>query len=319
MRRPTGVLPRGEVRLQPRRLHGRAARPTPVRAIAGDRFRRGTDGDLVQERFELPRVVPGTTGHTDRERRAVRRAGEDVELREVPPRLGVVVRPPRPGAEEDEARGVHRQGPFDRPEGSRGLREQVLQGARDPVAAVVLLQRVEVGGAREAEVRTEEVLCLLVRAYFHLSFRRAVGLLREVAPRDSRASSAAFPVVDRGGLHEVLQEEAGEADLLALPAVVLRPVPAVDTSSYLASALGQGGIPSQARLAGLTEELVDLALNGYPALDLSTVTDDEEFVCTPSRPVEFEVLVGKKLEPSIAASPGSALPQTGRLTPMRMS
>ena len=36
-------------------------------------------------------------------------------------------------------------------------------------------------------------------------------------------------------------------------------------------------------MAGLTEELVDLALNGYPALDLSTVTADEEFVCTPAQ------------------------------------
>ena len=83
------------------------------------------------------------------------------------------------------------------------------------------------------------------------------------------------------GLHEGLEKKAGEVDLLALPAVVLRPAPAVDTSSYLASALGQGGIPSQVRLAGPTEELVDLALNGYPALDWSTVTADEEFVCTP--------------------------------------
>src|SRR3990172_3357756 len=157
----------------------------------------------------------------------------------------------------------------------------MLEGARDPVAAVVLLQRVEVGDAGESEGCMEELEQAYRTPEAQMEVRPDEEAQDEVAPQDTWSSATPFPVVDRAGLHEGPQVETGEADLLALPAVVLRPVPPVDTSSYLASALGQGGIPSQARLAGLTEELVDLALNGYPALDLSTVTTDEEFVCTP--------------------------------------
>ncbi|OGS46325.1 MAG: hypothetical protein A3K66_06360 [Euryarchaeota archaeon RBG_16_67_27] len=45
-------------------------------------------------------------------------------------------------------------------------------------------------------------------------------------------------------------------------------------------------------MADLAVELVDLALNGYPALDLSTVTADEEFVCTPGNRAHDALLSG---------------------------
>ena len=73
---------------------------------------------------------------------------------------------------------------------------------------------------------------------------------------------------------------AGEADLLALPAVVLRPVPPVDAPAWMASARRHGGIPLQA-LEGLTDELDSLGLNVYPGLESSGITVHWEFVCTP--------------------------------------
>ena len=202
--------------------------------------------------------MPGAARHPDRERRAGFRPGEDVKLREVPPRLRVVVRPPRSGAVQHEARGVHRQDLLDRPEGFGGLREQVLQGTRDPVAAVVLLQRVEVREAGESEGRLEELEEAHRATEAQVEVRPDEEAQDEV-PRNPRKTLAPLPVVDRRGLDEVPQEEAGEADLIALPAVVLRPVPATDTPAWL----GQWGIPSQVLVADPTEELATLGLNGY--------------------------------------------------------
>lgn len=52
--------------------------------------------------------------------------------------------------------------------------------------------------------------------------------------------------MDGRGLDQVLQELTGEEDLLALPAIVLTPVPGVDTLTYLACSFAQRGIQSPA-------------------------------------------------------------------------
>ena len=121
---PEGVLLRGEVQLQPRAVGYRAARPTPVRSVPREHFRQTAVGDAVRERPELGRVVPGAARHPDRERRTGRRPGENVELGEVPARLGIVVRPPRAGTEEDEARGIDREDFLHRPGRTCGRREE---------------------------------------------------------------------------------------------------------------------------------------------------------------------------------------------------
>ena len=281
MRRPPGVPLRGEVRLESHATRDVAAPVVPVRPVARHRPGGSVVRDAVHERFELGRVVPRPPGRANPQRGARRRPGEDMELREVPPCVGIVVRPPRAGAEEDEARGVHRQDLLDGPEGTRGLREQVLQGARDPVAPVVLLQRVEVRDMGKPEGWLEESQEADGPPEAQVEVRADEEAQNKLAPWNPWATLASLPVVDRGGLYEILQEEAGEADLVALPAVVLRPVPTVDTPAYMARALRHWGIPSQARVEGLTVERMGLGLNGYPRFELSAVIADGEFVCTP--------------------------------------
>ncbi len=121
-----------------------------------------------------------------------------MELREVPPGFRIVIRPPRARAEEDEARGVHRQDLLDRPEGARSLREQALERTRDPVGAVILLQRVEVRDAREAEGRLEEVQEANRAAEAQVEVRPDEDAQDELAPRGSWAASVPLPVVDCG-------------------------------------------------------------------------------------------------------------------------
>src|SRR3990170_2439910 len=185
---PSGVFLWREVRLQPRRLYRRAARSTPIRPVPRDRLYGRVLGDLVQEGVELGRVVPGPARHPDRQRGPRRRPGEDVDLREIPPGFRIVVRPPRAGADEDEARGVHRQDLLDRPEGARSLREQALERTRDPVAAVVLLQRVEVRDAGEPDGRLEELEEADGAPEAQVEVRPEEEAEHEFSPRDSRAA-----------------------------------------------------------------------------------------------------------------------------------
>ena len=281
MRRPTGVLSWREVRLETRPASNRTARASPVGPLSREGFRVGVLEDALHERSELCGVMPCAPRHADRERPAGRCPGEDVKLGEVPDRLGIMVRPPRSRTEEDEACGVDREDLLDCPEWAFGLREKVLQGERHPVAAVVLLQRVEVWNVDEPEGRFEELEEAHGAPEAQVEVRADEEAEHELAPRDPWPPPAPLPIANRARLREGLQEQARETNFLALPAVVLTPVPAVDTLTYLASALGQGGSPSQVLGGDLTEELGSLSLNGSPVLETSAVTVHEAFVCTP--------------------------------------
>ena len=271
--------------MQTRIVGGYAGGATPVGPVSREGLRLGVVGNVVQERPELGRVVPRAPRHPDREGPAGRCPREDMELGEVPVRLGIVVRPPCAGTEEDEARGVDCEDLLDCPEWAFGLREKVLQGERHPVAAVVLLQRVEVWNVGEPEGRLEKFEETDRPPKAQVEVRPDEEAEHEFPPRYPRPTPASLPIADRGRIHEVPQEEASKTDLLALPAVVLSPVPTVDTPTYLVSALGQGGIPSQARLADLAVELASLGLNGRPVPPASDISVHTEFVCTPDVPI----------------------------------
>lgn len=278
---PPGGLLRGKVGLQSHAVDRIAGLPTPVRSVPRERLRHAVIGDGLQERFELRPVVPGATGHADRQGPAGRRPGEDMELGEVLPRLGVVVRPPRPGAEEHEARGIDGEDLLDRPKRCRGLGEEILQRVSEPVTAVVLLQRVEVRNVGESEGWSEEVKETDGPPEAQVEVRSDEEAQDEFPSWNAWTTPPPFPVVDRARFHEVLQEPTGEQHLLTLPTVVLPPVSMVDTTACSTVARGQGGIPSRVRWADLSMELGSPGLSESPALEMSDTAIQKEFVCTP--------------------------------------